>query len=111
MKETADLVKQETEVVTSEKESRKSLRVIQRGRRIGLLMMVMSVLLSISAFAEDSAGGVAAVTGAMTTMTSLVTSVFDMITGNPVLVLFLAAGVLGVAIRLTRRLMRAAKGS
>lgn len=57
----------------------------------------------------ESAGGISAVTGGLSTLTTVVTEVFSMITGNALLVVFAAAGLLGVGISIFRRLKRAAK--
>lgn len=53
--------------------------------------------------------GMAAVTAAVSTVTTLVGDVFDLITGNPLLVTFVAIGLVGAAIGLFRRLKRASR--
>jgi uncharacterized membrane protein (DUF106 family) len=55
-------------------------------------------------------GGMASVLDGLTTLTSVVGEVFSMITGNPILVVFLAAALMGVAIRMFKKLRGAAGG-
>lgn len=50
-----------------------------------------------------------AITTAVTTVTSMVSTVFTMITGNALLTVFAAAGLLGVGITVFRRLKSVAK--
>lgn len=50
-----------------------------------------------------------AVLSAMTTVTSLVSSVFDVMTGNALLTTFLAAGLLSVGIRVFKQIKNAAR--
>lgn len=57
---------------------------------------------------EGTTGNISAITGALPTLTTVVNSIFDMIVGNPLLVVFAAAGLLYVGIRIWRRLRRAA---
>ena len=83
------------------------------GLRVPLLACMAALMTCASALATDGASGsgdLSAVTGAMSTLTSLVNSVFSMLTGNPLLVLFLAAGLLGVGIRVFTKLRGAAGG-
>lgn len=91
-----------------EKKSGRILGKLKKGRRIGLIMLIMSLVLAIPAFAEGETG-ISAVTGALTTVTSLVSEVFTLITGNAVLATFMAIGLLGAAIGLFRRLKRASR--
>lgn len=63
---------------------------------------VSAVLLS----APASGGGMTEVTSGITNLGTIMTSVVGMITGNPILVLFLAAGVVGLGIGLFRKLKR-----
>jgi hypothetical protein len=51
----------------------------------------------------------AAVTGAISTVGDLVGGVFDIIIENPVLIVFLAAGLVGVGISIFRKLRGAAR--
>lgn len=55
------------------------------------------------------ATGIAAILGGTSTLTTLVGDVFNMITGNGLLVVFAAAGLIGVGIGIFRRLKRAAR--
>ncbi len=48
-----------------------------------------------------------AITAATGTITTLVGDIFTMITSNPLLCVFVAAGLLGVGIRVFRQLKRA----
>lgn len=50
-----------------------------------------------------------AITGATSTITTLVGDIFTMITGNPLLCVFVAAGLLGVGISVFKKLKRASK--
>jgi len=52
----------------------------------------------------------AAILASMTTITDLVTSVWELMTSNPLLTLFLAAGLLTIGVRVFRQIKRAAKG-
>lgn len=55
------------------------------------------------------ATGITAITGAVSTITTMVGDVFSTITGNALLCVFAAAGLLGVGISVFRRLKRAAR--
>lgn len=50
-----------------------------------------------------------AIVNGATTITTLVGNVFDMITSNPLLCVFAAAGLLSIGIGVFKRLKRAAK--
>lgn len=95
-------------VSTPEQESTTKSHKLRKGRRIGLLMLIMSLVLAVPAFAEGETG-MSAVTGSLSTVTSLVTEVFSLITGNALLATFMAIGLLGAAISLFRRLKRASR--
>ena len=56
--------------------------------------------------ATSAAVGMTEVTAGITSLGSVMTSVVGMITGNPILVLFLAASVAGLGIGLFRKLKR-----
>lgn len=76
---------------------------------VALACMTMTV----TAFANDSASGATgmdAVLGAMTTLTSLLNSVWELMTSNPLLTLFLAAGLLSVGVYAFRQVKRASRG-
>lgn len=55
-------------------------------------------------------GGMEAITGGVTSLGTVVTSVFGMITDNPLLVVFLAAGLIGTAIGVFKKLKGASGG-
>lgn len=69
----------------------------------------LASVLPVSAFATDG-GGLTAVTSAADTVTTFVNKVFTMMTGNALLAVFMAASLIGVGIRVFRRLRRAAGG-
>lgn len=50
-----------------------------------------------------------AVLGSMSTVTQLMTSVWDMMTSNPLLTLFLAGSLIGVGVTVFKRVKRAVK--
>lgn len=50
-----------------------------------------------------------AVIGSMSTVTELMTAVWDMMTSNPLLTLFLAVGLISVGVSVFRKVKRAAK--
>lgn len=62
------------------------------------------------ALAADNTSGMPAVLSAFDTVTSLMTKVWDLMTSNPLLTLFLAAGLVAVGVRVFRQIKRAAKG-
>lgn len=65
------------------------------------------------ALASEGGGGTSgmpAVLGAFDTVTSLMNSVWTLMTSNPLLTLFLAAGLLTIGVRAFRQIKRAAKG-
>ncbi len=81
---------------------------VQTGLLAGGTMFAMS---PVALAAEgDSAGGMSAVLGAFDTVTSLMNSVWTLMTSNPLLTLFLAAGLLTIGVRAFRQIKRAAKG-
>lgn len=55
-------------------------------------------------------GGMSAVLGAFDTVVSLMNKVWELMTSNPLLTLFLAAGLLTIGVRVFRQIKRAAKG-
>lgn len=59
---------------------------------------------------ETVATGMNAVIAAMSTITELVGSVFDVMTGNPLLTVFLAAGLLTIGISIFTQLKAATRG-
>lgn len=64
------------------------------------------------AFATEGGGsdsGMTAILGSMATLTSLMSSVWQVMTANPLLTVFLAASLLTVGISIFKRIKRAAK--
>ena len=59
---------------------------------------------------ETTSTGMDAVIAAMSTITELVGSVFDVMTGNPLLTVFLAAGLLTIGISIFTELKSATRG-
>lgn len=80
----------------------------------GLLAAGTAAAMAPVAFASESGGGgtsgMPAVLGAFDTVTSLMNSVWTLMTSNPLLTLFLAAGLLSIGVRAFRQIKRAAKG-
>ena len=73
------------------------------------------MLLALVSFLALASGGADASTltpviTAIDTVVSLVGEVFDVMTGNPLLVVFLAGGLLSFGIRMFRKAKSAAKG-
>lgn len=65
------------------------------------------------ALASETGGGASgmpAVLGAFDTVVSLMNKVWELMTSNPLLTLFLAAGLLTIGVRVFRQIKRAAKG-
>ena len=58
----------------------------------------------------SGSGGMSAVLGAFDTVVSLMNKVWELMTSNPLLTLFLAAGLLTIGVRVFRQIKRAAKG-
>lgn len=59
---------------------------------------------------SSGVSGMPAVLGAFETVTSLMNSVWTLMTSNPLLTLFLAAGLLSIGVQAFRQIKRAAKG-
>ena len=59
---------------------------------------------------DTTTTGMAAILASMTTITDLVTSVWELMTSNPLLSLFLAASLLGVGVGVFRKIKRASRG-
>lgn len=91
--------------VCHEDESGKKQR---RCRRVMVLLPMLVVALSVSAFAT-SATGFSAITGQMDEVTTLVGTVFTLLTGNAYFSTFLAVGLLSAGIGIFRRVKRAAR--
>ncbi|MCL2605248.1 MAG: hypothetical protein FWD90_12280 [Defluviitaleaceae bacterium] len=79
-----------------------------------IVTMFATVLVPMTVRASDGTGGGASgemglVMSAITTLTTLIGNIFTLMTSNPVLAIFLAAGLLGVAIVVFKRLRGAAR--
>ena len=59
---------------------------------------------------ETVTTGIQTILGGTTTLTTLVSDVFDIMVANPLLVIFLASSLIGVGISLFRRLRGASRG-
>lgn len=73
--------------------------------RVAALMSVLSAIMCIGAFADDASGG-DSLTGGVSSIISLVGQVVQLITGNSILMVFLGAALLSVAIAVFVRLFR-----
>ena len=80
---------------------------LQRALMTGATAMAMS---SVAFASEGGTSGMPAVLGAFDTVTSLMNSVWQLMTSNPLLTLFLASGLLTIGVRAFRQIKRAAKG-
>ena len=89
-----------------QQQKKEQLRKAHKVRRTAFLMMLMSVLLSLSVFADDD---LSAVTSSVDTVVTLIGKVWTAISGNAVLVVFLGASLFSVAIAVFRRLKRAVR--
>ena len=79
--------------------------------RFMTMVMALSALMSVSAFASDgepAATGMDAVIGSMDTLGTLMTKVWTLMTSNALLTLFLAVALLGVGVSVFRMIKRAA---
>lgn len=83
--------------------------------RLALLMTMLTAMMSLGAFAAEgegtasTGGDFSAVMGSMSTLSSLMTQVWNMMTSNPLLVLFLAVALLSVGVGVFRMIKRAAR--
>lgn len=82
-------------------------------RKILAIALAICVL-SVTAMASEvggagAASGMDSVMAAIPVISSLLSGVFDLMTGNPLLALFLAAGLVGVGITVFRKVKRAAR--
>ena len=74
--------------------------------------LVSAASMSPIAYATEGGGGdsgMTAILGSMSTLTSLMSSVWQVMTANPMLTVFLAASLLTVGISIFKRIKRAAK--
>ena len=80
--------------------------------RFMTMVMALSALMSISAFASDgtetTTSGFDAVIGSMDTLGTLMQKVWTLMTSNALLTLFLAVALLGVGVSVFRMIKRAA---
>ena len=90
-------------------EKAKSAKV-QRGLLAAGTAAAMAPVAFASESGGDSSGGMSAVLGAFDTVTSLMNSVWTLMTSNPLLTLFLAAGLLTIGVGAFRKIKAAAKG-
>lgn len=86
-----------------------------KGMRLQSAVLGAGTALALAPSALASSGGsessgMPAVLGAFDTVTSLMNSVWTLMTSNPLLTLFLAAGLLTIGVRAFRQIKRAAKG-
>lgn len=88
----------------------------EKGMRMQSAVLGVGAALALApvAMASDAGSsgvsGMPAVLGAFETVTSLMNSVWTLMTSNPLLTLFLAAGLLSIGVRAFRQIKRAAKG-
>lgn len=90
------------------KEKAKSAKVQTAVLAAGTAMVMAPVAMASEGTTGSS--GMPAVLGAFETVTSLMNSVWTLMTSNPLLTLFLAAGLLTIGVRAFRQIKRAAKG-
>lgn len=82
-------------------------------QRSVLAAAVTAFALAPAAMASEGttgSSGMPAVLGAFETVTSLMNYVWTLMTSNPLLTLFLAAGLLSIGVQAFRQIKRAAKG-
>lgn len=90
------------------KEKVKSAKVQTAVLAAGTAAALAPAAMASSGGSETS--GMPAVLGAFETVTSLMNSVWTLMTSNPLLTLFLAVGLLSIGVRAFRQIKRAAKG-
>lgn len=80
--------------------------------RFAVIPLMLSAVMTAPALATDANGdsGMTAVLGTVTTISSLLDSVWTLMTSNPLLTLFLGVSLLTVGIRVFRRVRGAARG-
>ncbi len=88
-------------------------RMIGKGKlRASALAMALASLLSVGAFASDgtttSGGGFDSVLGSFDTLASLMSRVWNLMTANPYLTLFLAVALLGMGVTVFKMVKSAA---
>lgn len=70
---------------------------------------LVAMALTLPAFASDNTSSLTSVVSATDTVASLVNKVFSIMTGNGLLTVYLAFGLLGAAIRVFKKMKRAAR--
>lgn len=73
------------------------------------MKLALSIFLALSSAGAETAT-LAPIVSAISTLLELVTEVFSVMVANPLIVVFLAASLLTLGIRLFRKLKSAAKG-
>lgn len=83
----------------------------RKARRLMSLMLALAVMMSLAlpCFAAETGGGAATVLESADTITTLITKVFELITGNWYLTLFLCLSLLGVGIAGFRKMKSATR--
>lgn len=73
--------------------------------KVAVLGTALASNMAVLASAEETAsdGGIAAVSGGITNIGTLMGSIFSMIFGNPILTMFFAAGVIGLVWGIIRK--------
>ena len=89
--------------------------LIKHPGRMAVLSSIFAAFMSVSAFASNgetsgATSDVSTIVSAVSTIGQLLTSLFGIMTANPLLVVFLASSLLGVAISIFRRLKGASGG-
>ena len=78
--------------------------------RTALLVCVCMMAMGGSALASDGgSSGSTSVTSGVSTVVEIVGQVFTLITGNPLLMVFVGAGLVGVGVRIFRQIKSAAR--
>lgn len=78
-----------------------------KSKAVGM-SLALAASLTLPAFASESGGGLSSVTSAADTVTTFVNKAFTMMTGNPLLCVYLASSLIGVGIYKFVQLRRAA---
>ena len=97
-------------IFASYEEKAKSAKVQRVPLSGGTAFALAPVALASEGSGGSGSGGMSAVLGAFHTVVSLMNKVWELMTSNPLLTLFLAAGLLTIGVRVFRQIKRAAKG-
>ena len=88
--------------------------LIKHPGRMVVLSSIFAAFMSVSAFASDptpaASGNIQTVVSGVSTIGTLINTIFGIMTGNPLLVVFLASSLLGVGITAFRRIKGASGG-